>query len=150
MKAYTLIQQLNNFMINSGIREYCSTMCKGDCCHVGNCYAQQTNDFNYCHTHLPCIIYYCTNIEYIIQYINEEDSEKLYKYKAFICDKLYKILPDYNTNIFFTPFSLLDHELIKQSFPELSQDFYKKMSQYMKLAIKKEYNRYDLHKLMSE
>ena len=149
MKAYNILQHFNNFMVKSGIREYCSTICKGKCC-TGNCYAQQTNNFNYCHTHLPCVMYYCNDIGDIIHHISRGDSFKLYEYKHSIYNKLYEYLPYKDINLFFTPYSLLDHEIIPEPFPELSENFYEKMSRAMKLVIKKEYKRYDLHMLMWE
>ena len=146
MKLYNLIQESNDFIIKSGIRKYCSTICNGSCC-TSDCYAKKTNNFNHCHTHLPCVLYYCKEIGEIIYHISEVDGEKLYSYKEVIYNMIYKYLPSYDTNIFFTPYSLLDHDNIKKSFPKLSEEFYKKMSRAMEKAIEKKYKRYKLYKL---
>jgi len=52
------LQLVEDFMINSGIRNYCTNICKGECC--GNCYSHNKEA---CHKNegrrLACSIFIC-------------------------------------------------------------------------------------------
>jgi len=148
MKSSKALKQFNNFVIRTGIREYCSTICKGDCCRTDDCYSKLNNDFKYCHQHLACTYYYCYDIGNIIHFIDQYKEQDLQRLKDGIYEKLHTNIYDYqNKNIFFTPYSLLDYEITSYHFPRFDEEFYIKMSKLMKKAIKLKLNRHDLYKL---
>lgn len=49
---------VEKFMINSGIRQYCTEICKGGCCM--DCYEDNPNSCRHCEgRRLPCSMYTC-------------------------------------------------------------------------------------------
>jgi hypothetical protein len=69
---------VEKFMIDSGIREYCTKICKDHCC--ASCYKENPNA---CHPdegrRLPCSIYLCPEIYNVLSRLNRGKLERVSK-----------------------------------------------------------------------
>jgi len=126
MKTYTYkeaISIVEKFMIESGIRWYCSKYCNGKCCK--GCY---TSD-NACHKNegrrLSCSIYTCNNKIRINDEAKDILREVQYKINGIICGK-------FNRNPYFYP---LTDIIDKLKFP---QNIFKPLTKINPFEIQKD------------
>ena len=78
MKTYKeTLDRVEMFMNDSGIRDFCSKICRGMCCM--NCYESE----NACHKNegrrLACSLFICDSLKYILFSKKERFIPKLYK-----------------------------------------------------------------------
>jgi hypothetical protein len=99
-EATTLIE---NFMINSGIRDYCTKICKGDCC--SKCYDSPDACRHHEGRRLLCSIFICTALYMLLP---KKESKKLRIIDdniSNVYEKIYaKLYPTtYIPNFYFWP-----------------------------------------------
>lgn len=76
---------VEKFMINSGIRRYCTEICKGQCCM--GCYENNLKSCRHCEgRRLPCSIYICWELK---QRFSEKTIRTLSKANCAIRDQYF-------------------------------------------------------------
>ena len=99
MKTYTYKEALSiieKFMIESGIRWYCSKYCKGKCCRSHNCYTSEKACYKNEGRRLPCSIYICSNRIKINDDAENITKDVQYGINRIICNRS-------NRNPYFYP-----------------------------------------------
>jgi len=83
------LNKVENFMVKSGIREFCTEVCQGYCC--GNCY----NSKNACHRNegrrLSCSVFLCANLRNLI-FSSHANMKAYIEMERVIIHKLSEIL----------------------------------------------------------
>ena len=108
MRYAKTLEAVENFMVKSGIRKYCSNVCKGKCC--GDCYTSE----NACHKNegkrLPCAIFTCYSLR------NTIIPEKSFDFNDCTLEisYAYEQLKSVDDNIYFKPPK--DFEAVKRNF----------------------------------
>lgn len=88
---------VEKFMIDSGIRRYCTEICKGQCCM--ECYTDNPKSCRHCEgRRLPCSIYTCWELR---QRFSKKIKEILSETKHSIHNQYYK--SNFMANIYFEP-----------------------------------------------
>jgi len=86
MDYYETLNVVENFMIESGIRDYCTNICGGICC--GNCYKSD----NACHKNegrrLTCSIFLC--------YVDIDECREIRRITSVIENAVYEISKRYD------------------------------------------------------
>lgn len=94
-KALSLVEK---FMADTGIRDYCTDICRGRCC--GNCHASE----NACHKtdsrRLPCSAFMCNSLSNVLLTQTQRDIH--YRLDDVISAASYEV-EDHYRNIFFNP-----------------------------------------------
>lgn len=113
---YDLLEKSNRFINESGIKKFCSTICKGVCC--GGHYKDKDKE---CDKVLPCVMYICVPLKRRIDNVLGEDLKFIAEYACAGSD-IARIIEGYMKdsamkNAYFENYQL---ELIdKLQFPDL-------------------------------
>jgi len=69
------LEIVEDFMVKSGIRQYCETICKGQCCR--NCWTSKNACWKNEGRRLPCSIFIC---DWLLGYLpDEKELRKIHK-----------------------------------------------------------------------
>jgi hypothetical protein len=76
------LELVEEFMVGSNIRKYCSEVCKGKCCE--SCYKKNPYACHHCEgRRLPCSIYLCN--EKFLRWVSKEIKEQYRIYNSLKC-----------------------------------------------------------------
>lgn len=88
------LDEFEKFMIETGIRKYCSELCRGSCCDIHKC-----NDcFKYGERRLFCSTYICPELEAVLRKTDARGFKIFQKLRNYIIDVGYDKL---GTNPYF-------------------------------------------------
>lgn len=149
------LEKANQLMEDTGIRRYCTKVCKGNCC--GGRYGTECSKYG-CHAKLPCAIYICENLYYGILYdvkLGKNGQQRFtkqwkgivyYQHELANAVRYYYPNPDYlrrhNMNLYFYPYDYKPFANLRikwQGITLLNKDI-ARIREYMERRIKKTKN----------
>jgi hypothetical protein len=100
-----VLDTVENFMIKSGIRDFCSKQCQGQCC--SNCFTSEKACYRNEGRRLSCSIYLCPPLQNLI--FTSHEKELYTKFSAAIKSELHRLM---RKNIYYN----IHTEIVRKRF----------------------------------